>query len=346
MELSTDTRSRRHETSFSNSLDTSPYNRFDVQRKARFGSETGPSAIWAAASRERRGGGDGDDHRDDADAYSSRRPGRCWPRCLRRRRCDRRSGRTREGGISRLARDVARRPSSPAPTDRRRVEARHEQFAQLEARNVRQADIRKCARRDHHCRRHISLLRRRTREAVGRHDPRGRRRRLTFREPLGVVGLIVPWNFPLAIASWKVAPALAAGNTIVLKPAGLTPLTAIELERVAIEAGLPEGVLNVVVGPGGIVGERIATHPNVAKIAFTGSTDVGRRVSRTGLRHDQACHARTRRQVGEHHLRRRRPRGGSSGGAVRRLRQRRSGLLCTLANPRRTERLRPLPRTT
>src|SRR2546422_2432238 len=73
---------------------------------------------------------------------------------------------------------------------------------------------------------------------------------MTFREPLGVVGLIVPWNFPLTIASWKVAPALAAGNTIVLKPAELTPLTAIELEKLAREAGLPDGVLNVVVGPG------------------------------------------------------------------------------------------------
>jgi acyl-CoA reductase-like NAD-dependent aldehyde dehydrogenase len=101
---------------------------------------------------------------------------------------------------------------------------------------------------------------------------------MTFREPLGVVGLIVPWNFPLAIASWKIAPALAAGNTIVLKPAELTPLTAIELEKIALEAGLPEGVLNVVVGPGRVVGERLAEHPDVAKVAFTGSTAVGRRV--------------------------------------------------------------------
>jgi betaine-aldehyde dehydrogenase len=101
---------------------------------------------------------------------------------------------------------------------------------------------------------------------------------MTFREPLGVVGLIVPWNFPLAITSWKVAPALAAGNTVVLKPAELTPLTALELEKIALEAGLPEGVLNVVVGPGRVVGERLAEHPDVAKIAFTGSTVVGRRV--------------------------------------------------------------------
>ena len=96
---------------------------------------------------------------------------------------------------------------------------------------------------------------------------------LTFREPLGVVGLITPWNFPLAIASWKLGPALAAGNTVVLKPAALTPLTAVELERIAVEAGLPEGVLNVVVGPGRTVGERITEHPDVAKVAFTGSTD-------------------------------------------------------------------------
>ncbi len=101
---------------------------------------------------------------------------------------------------------------------------------------------------------------------------------MTFREPLGVVGLIVPWNFPLMLAAWKVAPALAAGNTAVLKPAELTPLTAIELERIGREAGLPEGVLNVVVGPGRSVGERIVEHPDVAKIAFTGSTAVGRRV--------------------------------------------------------------------
>jgi betaine-aldehyde dehydrogenase len=102
---------------------------------------------------------------------------------------------------------------------------------------------------------------------------------MTFREPLGVVGLIVPWNFPLTIAAWKVAPALAAGNTIVLKPAELTPLTAIELERIALAAGTPEGVLNVVVGPGSVCGARLVEHPDVAKIAFTGSTEVGRGIA-------------------------------------------------------------------
>jgi acyl-CoA reductase-like NAD-dependent aldehyde dehydrogenase len=102
---------------------------------------------------------------------------------------------------------------------------------------------------------------------------------MTFREPLGVVGLIVPWNFPLVIASWKVAPALAAGNTVVLKPAELTPLTALELERIALDAGLPEGVLNVVAGPGSVCGQRLVEHPDVAKIAFTGSTEVGRGIA-------------------------------------------------------------------
>ena len=101
---------------------------------------------------------------------------------------------------------------------------------------------------------------------------------LTFREPLGVVGLIVPWNFPLMLASWKLGPALACGNTVVLKPAELTPLTAIRFGELALEAGLPEGVVNVVVGPGSVAGERLIAHPDVAKIGFTGSTEVGKRV--------------------------------------------------------------------
>jgi acyl-CoA reductase-like NAD-dependent aldehyde dehydrogenase len=103
---------------------------------------------------------------------------------------------------------------------------------------------------------------------------------LTFREPLGVVGLIVPWNFPLVIASWKLAPALAAGNTVVLKPAELTPLTALAFARLAEEAGIPPGVVNVLAGPGRVVGRRLVEHPRVAKIAFTGSTEIGREVMR------------------------------------------------------------------
>ncbi|HEY2159834.1 MAG TPA: aldehyde dehydrogenase family protein [Solirubrobacteraceae bacterium] len=101
----------------------------------------------------------------------------------------------------------------------------------------------------------------------------------TVREPLGVVGLIVPWNFPLLIASWKLAPALAAGNTVVLKPAELTPLTALRFESIAVRAGIPEGVVNVVAGPGSVVGRRLVEHPDVAKIAFTGSTEVGRSIA-------------------------------------------------------------------
>jgi acyl-CoA reductase-like NAD-dependent aldehyde dehydrogenase len=101
---------------------------------------------------------------------------------------------------------------------------------------------------------------------------------LTFREPLGVVGLITPWNFPLNIASWKLGPALACGNTVVLKPAELTPLSSIRLGDLALEAGIPEGVVNVVVGPGRVVGQRLVDHPDVAKIGFTGSTEIGRGV--------------------------------------------------------------------
>jgi betaine-aldehyde dehydrogenase len=101
----------------------------------------------------------------------------------------------------------------------------------------------------------------------------------TVREPLGVVGLIVPCNFPLTIAAWKLAPAIAAGNTAVLKPAELTPLTAIRFAALALEAGIPEGVINVVAGPGSTAGRHLVEHPDVAKIAFTGSTVVGRDIA-------------------------------------------------------------------
>jgi betaine-aldehyde dehydrogenase len=97
----------------------------------------------------------------------------------------------------------------------------------------------------------------------------------TLREPVGVVALIVPWNFPLTIASWKVAPALAAGNAAILKPASYTPLTALELGRIALEAGLPDGVLNVVTGPGATTGNALAGHPGIDKVAFTGETTTG-----------------------------------------------------------------------
>jgi acyl-CoA reductase-like NAD-dependent aldehyde dehydrogenase len=101
---------------------------------------------------------------------------------------------------------------------------------------------------------------------------------VTFHEPLGVVGIIVPWNFPMPIAGWGLAPALAAGNTVVLKPAELTPLTAIRLGELAREAGIPEGVFTVLPGKGAVVGERFVTNPTVRKVVFTGSTAVGKQI--------------------------------------------------------------------
>jgi acyl-CoA reductase-like NAD-dependent aldehyde dehydrogenase len=103
---------------------------------------------------------------------------------------------------------------------------------------------------------------------------------LTLREPIGVVGAIVPWNFPMYMASWKLGPALAAGNTVVLKPASASPLTAIRLAELALEAGIPAGVVNVVTGPGGTVGAAIAAHEGIDKVAFTGETVTGQEIMR------------------------------------------------------------------
>jgi betaine-aldehyde dehydrogenase len=103
---------------------------------------------------------------------------------------------------------------------------------------------------------------------------------MTLREPIGVVGLIIPWNFPILMASWKLGPALAAGNACILKPASYTPLTAIRLGELALEAGIPAGILNVVTGPGGSAGASLAAHPGVGKIAFTGETTTGQEIMR------------------------------------------------------------------
>lgn len=103
---------------------------------------------------------------------------------------------------------------------------------------------------------------------------------LTLREPIGVVGLIVPWNFPLLMASWKLGPALAAGNTCILKPASLSPMTALRIGELALEAGIPAGVLNVVTGPGGSAGAAIAGHTGIGKVAFTGETTTGQEIMR------------------------------------------------------------------
>jgi betaine-aldehyde dehydrogenase len=103
---------------------------------------------------------------------------------------------------------------------------------------------------------------------------------MTLREPIGVVGLIVPWNFPLLMASWKLGPALAAGNTCILKPASLSPMTALRVGELALEAGFPPGVINVVTGPGGTAGAAIAGHPGIGKVAFTGETTTGQEIMR------------------------------------------------------------------
>ena len=113
---------------------------------------------------------------------------------------------------------------------------------------------------------------------MGRQIPVAGGINVTFKEPLGVVGVIVPWNFPMPIAGWGFAPALAAGNTVVLKPAELTPMTALRIAELALEAGLPEGVFTVVAGKGSVVGQRFVTHPAVRKVCFTGSTEVGKQI--------------------------------------------------------------------
>ena len=174
-----------------------------------------------------------------------------------------------------------------APTDRARllrrlatlVEEHHEELARIESRNVgkpiagARGEVGMVAQVFHFYAGAVDKHYGETIPVAGGVD-------MTFREPLGVVGCIVPWNFPLNISSWKLAPALACGNTVVLKPAELTPLSALRLAELALEAGIPEGVLNVVVGKGSVVGQRLIEHPDVAKIGFTGSTEVGQQVMR------------------------------------------------------------------
>src|SRR2546423_6918440 len=194
-----------------------------------------------------------------------------------------------QAGVEEADAAVARAPSpggrAGAPADRARllrrlatlVEEHGEELARIESRNVgkpiagARAEVGMVAQVFHYYA-----------GAVDKHHgetiPVGGGVDMTFREPLGVVGLITPWNFPLNIASWKLGPALACGNTVVLKPAELTPLSSIRLGELALEAGIPEGVVNVVAGKGSVVGQRLIEHPDVAKIGFTGSTEVGQLV--------------------------------------------------------------------
>ena len=167
---------------------------------------------------------------------------------------------------------------------------------------------------------------------------------VTFHEPLGVVGIIVPWNFPMPIAGWGFAPALAAGNTVVLKPAELTPLTAIRLGELALEAGLPEHVLTVLPGQG-IRGRRALRDPPAGAQGLLHRLDRGRQADHGRLRRaGEAGDARARRQERQHRLRRRGPRRGGRQRAVRRLRQRRPGLLRPVADPGRAVGVRRVPR--
>ena len=198
-------------------------------------------------------------------------------------RGDRRGDRAGQDGLSRLAGDGPCRPLGAAPRLADAIAERQEDLAKLEARNAGKpiSDARGEMGMVVETFRYYAGAPERL---TGKTIPVAGGVDMTFREPLGVVGLITPWNFPLTIASWKVAPALAAGNTIVLKPAELTPLTAVELEKIALEAGVPEGVLNVVPGKGSVCGQRIVEHPDVAKVAFTGSTEVGRGIAESAPR--------------------------------------------------------------
>ena len=155
----------------------------------------------------------------------------------------------------------------------------------------------------------------------------------TLREPVGVVGAIIPWNYPLMMAAWKVAPALAAGNTLVLKPASATPLTAIRLGELALEAGIPPGVLNVVPGPGAEVGEAIAAHPGIDKVAFTGETATGRRIAEVAAKTLKRVSLSSRAGA-RHRLRRRGPRRGRPRLAVGDLLLRRPVVRGALTDPR------------
>ena len=167
---------------------------------------------------------------------------------------------------------------------------------------------------------------------------------ITILEPLGVVGVIAPWNFPMPIAAWGTAPALAAGNAVILKPAETTPLTALRLAELALEAGLPEDLFQVLPGHGPVAGNALVEHPGVAKIVFTGSTGVGKQVLAKCAGAPQARHPRTRRQEPQHRLRRLGPRGRRGRRAHVVPRQLRPGLLRPHPHPRPALRLRPLPR--
>ncbi len=160
------------------------------------------------------------------------------------------------------------------------LEVRAEEFATLEARNggkpIRQTSFADIPMAIEHTR-HFAQLARTLQDEIVELPDLGVKTRVV-REPAGVYAGIIPWNFPLLMTVWKVAPALAAGNTVVLKPASYTPLTALEYAKLAMKAGVPKGVLNVLTGPGLGVGEELVSNPKVDRVAFSGSTEVGRKI--------------------------------------------------------------------
>ena len=159
----------------------------------------------------------------------------------------------------------------------------------------------------------------------------------TVREPIGVSAQIVPWNYPIQIGARGVAPALAAGCTVVLKPSSEAPMTALRLGEIALACGLPPGVLNVVPGTGSEAGTALASHPDINQLTFTGSVDVGIAGREDGRRERRPRRHGARRQVAEHRLCRRRSRSGRAGRRQRDLPERRADLLGRIAPARRTQ---------
>ena len=196
-----------------------------------------------------------------------------------RRGPERRGDRRRDPPRCRRLRDMAGRgagrPGAPAPPLRRRRRRAGEELAGLEVANAGHV-IGNARWEAGNVRDVIEYYAAAPERQAGQQIPVPGGIDVTFHEPLGVVGVIVPWNFPMAIAGWGFAPALAAGNTVVLKPAELTPLSALRIGELALEAGMPEGVLQILPGKGSVVGERFVSHPAVRKVCFTGSTEVGR----------------------------------------------------------------------
>jgi len=185
------------------------------------------------------------------------------------------------------ARTAQRKWAALAPAERARslhdfarvVEKHMEELAQLEVANSGHP-ISQARWEANHVRNVLDYYAAAPERMTGKQIPVANGMSITFNDPIGVIGIITPWNFPMTIGSWGFAPALAAGNAVLLKPAEWTPLTSIRLGELALEAGLPEGLFQVLPGSGSVIGSRFVTHPEVGKVVFTGSTEVGKQVMR------------------------------------------------------------------